>query len=93
MEKNKGGRPKGSQVSKHPAWVRLKENILGIGTERFWMEMDKLEGKDYIITYLEVLKYFRPRLANQITKDVSELPVIELVDSMKRLVKGKDILS
>ncbi len=81
--------PKGSgrtpHTRKHPAWKRLEETILGIATDRFWLEMNKLEGRDFIITYLSIIRFFKPEMARQIMAAVDDIPVIELVDGMKRI--------
>lgn len=60
--KGQGGKPKGAVSEKTKFWEALKDFIINEGSEKFKDEMEKLEGKDFINTYINVLEYFKPKL-------------------------------
>src|SRR5476651_1121022 len=66
-----GGRRKGilnkNTLLKHELsiqnWNDLKGFIEGEGISRFIDQMQDLDGKDYIIAYLGILPYVKPKIA------------------------------
>ncbi len=69
---NLGGRRKGvlnkntqlkQSLSLH-GWKELKDYVETHGISRFIAEMERLEGKDYIIAFLGILPYVKPKIAN-----------------------------
>lgn len=57
-----GAKGKRGKSKKTKEWDALKEAILNKHTLRFNKILDQLEPEDFVKTYLEILKYFRPRL-------------------------------
>jgi len=67
-----GGRRKGvlnkntqlkQNLSLH-SWKELKDYVETHGISRFIAEMERLEGKDYIIAFLGILPYIRGKVGN-----------------------------
>lgn len=58
---NPNGRPKGAKNKRTLQWEALGEAITGECTERFYEEIEKLEGKEYIDAYTKILEYFKPK--------------------------------
>lgn len=67
-----GGRRKGvlnkntqmkQSLSLH-SWKELKDYVETHGISRFIAEMERLEGKDYIIAFLGILPYVRGKIGN-----------------------------
>jgi hypothetical protein len=56
------GKPKGAVSERARLWNELKDWIIGEGADRFREEIQKLKGRDYIKTYVEILEYFKPKL-------------------------------
>lgn len=50
---------------KNDMWEKLGNTITGIHARRFNEELIKLEGKDYIQAYIQVLEFFAPKLARK----------------------------
>lgn len=62
FKKGNPGRKKGSKSEKTKQWEVLGESIMNEHTERFNEELNKLQGKDFIQAYTQVLEYFKPKL-------------------------------
>jgi hypothetical protein len=68
-----GGRPKGAKNKKTVQWELFSEWMMSKGLERFQEEMNKLEGKDFVLTVKDMMEYFQPKLSrsdNHNTHDV-----------------------
>ena len=57
------GRPPGSKSYKTQQWERFAEWFLTVGAEKLNVEMNKLEGKEFITHFKDLLEYFEPKLA------------------------------
>lgn len=68
---------------KEEMWEKLGRTITGIHAKRFNEELTKLEGKDYIQAYIQVLEFFAPKLARkevvQKLTDDEKIITIEIV--------------
>lgn len=60
---NPTGRPKGIVNEKIQQWEKFREFMMNAGLERFEMEMQTLEGKEYVNTMISLMEYFQPKLA------------------------------
>ncbi len=77
-----GGRRKGvlnkNTLLKHELsiqnWNDLKGFIEGEGISRFIDQMEALDGKDYIIAYLGILPYVKPKIANIEVREDNDKP-------------------
>ena len=45
-------------------WKELKGYIETVGISRFVADMERLEGKDFIVAFLGILPYVKPKIAN-----------------------------
>jgi len=57
------GRPKGSKDKKTEQWEKFSEWFLSTGLQKLEREVNKLEGKDFVLTVKDMLEYFKPKLA------------------------------
>ena len=62
-KKGEGGRPKGVRNKNTLAWEALKDDIINLHTERFNTILTQLPPDKFVNTYLQVLEYFKPKLA------------------------------
>lgn len=60
---NPQGKPEGTVSEKTKLWNDLKEWMIEGGAEKFKVEMNKLEGKEFIQAYTNILEFFKPKLA------------------------------
>lgn len=66
-------RPKGSKNQKTEQWEKFSDWFLTQGMKKLESEMNKLEGKDFVMTVKDMLEYFKPKLARTENKiDVSD---------------------
>lgn len=63
-----GKKSKRGESVKTQQWNKLSDLILNECTDKFNTELMKLEGKEFITSYLAVLNYFKPRLQSTSTK-------------------------
>jgi hypothetical protein len=66
------GKPKGALSEKTRFWLELKDFITTEGAEKFQDELMKLDGKEYINSYINILEYFQPKL-QKIDADVKSM--------------------
>lgn len=59
---NPSGRPSGTKNKKTLEWEALGEAITSKHAERLNIELAKLEGKEFIQSYAQILEYFKPKL-------------------------------
>lgn len=45
-------------------WKQLKLYMSTLGIQRYMMELDKLEGKDYITAFMAILPFVKGKIAN-----------------------------
>lgn len=60
---NPAGKPKGAVSQRKLLIDNFVNIIIEEGTERFNQELNSLEGKDFVNSYLTLLEYARPKLA------------------------------
>lgn len=60
---NKEGRPEGSKNERTKQWEAFSEYCLTGGLKKFKEEMEKLNGKDYVTAFTNLLEYHAPKLA------------------------------
>ena len=63
FKKGEGGRPVGTKNKATEAWHMLKDDIINVHTERFNRILAELPPDKFVNTYLQVLEYFKPKLA------------------------------
>lgn len=57
------GIKKGTKRFKTVQWELFSEWFMSKGMDRLQEEMNKLEGKDFIMTCKDLMEYFQPKLA------------------------------
>lgn len=62
FQKGNSGRPKGAVNKKTAQWEVFAEYCLNGGLERFEKELNSLEGKDYVNSFLNLLEFHKPKL-------------------------------
>ena len=68
----------GALSKKTILWNQLGEWFISDGALKFIQEMKKLEGKEFINAYSQMLEYFKPKLSrSEITADIGEIPSIK----------------
>lgn len=61
--KKTGGRKKGAPNTKTAQWETFSRYCLEGGLKKFRQELDKLEGKDYVHAFTDLLEFHKPKLA------------------------------
>ena len=99
-----GAKSKRGKAKLAPEWVALRDAILNKHTRRFNKILDELQPTDFVKTYLEVLKYFKPRLSNIEVEQQQPPPQIlpfdpyrlrklstdKLIEQLKQIENGDD---
>lgn len=71
---NPKGRPIGAKSKKTLQWEYFAEYCLSEGLNKFRQELAKLEKKDYVNAYLNLMEFFKPKLSRlskeEETKDI-----------------------
>lgn len=89
-----GGRPKGvlnkktaiaNRIGLHMSEGRVW--VEGEGFAKFIEALEQLEGKDYVIGYLSMLEYFKPKKARQEEPTETKVPSIKIFG--KQISGGK----
>ena len=57
------GRKKGTPNKKTAQWENFVEYCMNSGLEKFQQEMDKLQGKAFTDTFINLIEYHKPKLA------------------------------
>jgi hypothetical protein len=79
------GMQKGQKTQKTEQWEAISEYMVGDGLQRFSEEIKSLKGDKYIYIYMQLLEYFKPKLARQeVTGKDGENQVHEVVVSFKK---------
>jgi len=71
FQEGEGGRPKGAknkltlakEVLNNNLWDKIGEKITGEGIDKCWRELNTLDGKDYVYSFLALMEYFKPKLS------------------------------
>ena len=61
--RNPKGKPKGALSQKRKAWELIGESLMNECSDKFMVEMNKLEGTAYINAFLNIMEYFKPKLS------------------------------
>jgi hypothetical protein len=69
------GKPKGVVSHKRLVLENFVNIIVEEGTERFNQELNSLEGKDFVQSYLTLLEYARPKLARTTLEGDANNPI------------------
>ena len=72
---NPNGRPQGAVSQKRLVLDNFVNIIIEEGTERFNQELNSLEGKDFVQSYLTLLEYARPKLARTTLEGDANNPI------------------
>jgi hypothetical protein len=79
------GIKKGQKQVKTQQWEAISEYMIGEGLERFSDEIKMLPGEKFIPIYMQLLEYFKPKLARQeVTGKDGENQVTEIIVSFKK---------
>jgi hypothetical protein len=60
---NPKGRPVGAKSKKTLQWEQFAEYCMTEGLEKFSTELNRLEKKEYVTAFLNLLDYFKPKLS------------------------------
>lgn len=89
-------RPFGSKNTKTEEWEQFRTYCLTGGLVKFREEMDKLEKKDYVESFIKLLEFHKPKLArhdgeikNTVTHDFTTEQSLKILELH---AKGSDIL-
>ena len=67
FEKGKSGNPKGRKAGtvnkKTEQWKKFAEWFMNPGIEKLKEEMNKLEGKEFVREFKDLMEYFQPKLS------------------------------
>ena len=78
------GRPIGSKNAKTEQWLVFDGWFMEEAMGRLQEEMSKLEGKEYVHTVINLLEYFKPKLARNDSKVELEVKDInKLLDQIE----------
>lgn len=87
--KKVGGRKEGSTNKKTAQWEAFAEYCLNGGLERFERELNTLEGKDYVNSFLSLLEYHKPKLGRtEVKHEVEKDTVKQLIFTSAKEDKG-----
>ncbi len=82
---NKFGRPRtGSKNKKTLEWETFSKYCLEGGLQRFKEEMDTLEGRDYVESFLKLLEFHKPKLARVGLTDGNGKPLFPIPDNKQK---------
>ena len=73
--KKVGGREEGSKNERTKQWEAFSEYCLTGGLKKFKEELAKLNGKDYITAFNNLLEYHAPKLARSENINSGEIKV------------------
>jgi len=78
--KKTGGRTKGAVNKKTAQWEAFAEYCVNGGLKRFEQELNSLEGKDYVNSFLNLLEYHKPKLQRtEVKHEVDNETVKQLI--------------
>lgn len=80
---NPAGRIKGSKNSRTIQWETFKEAMMEGNLKRFQKELKKLEGKQYCDIVVDIMEFFKPRLARQVDKDGNDVKIEFVIKTKK----------
>ena len=98
--KGNPGKPMGALSKKTILWNQLGEWFISDGALKFIQEMKKLEGKEFINAYSQMLEYFKPKLSrSEISAEIGDFSGIKELfrmsadDRMSKLLELKKQLN
>lgn len=75
-----GGLRKGIPNKRTEQWEVFADYCMNGGLERFERELNTLEGKDFVNSFLSLLEYHKPKLARtDVTHDVKDEAVKQFI--------------
>lgn len=77
FKKGNPGKPKGAIRKDTKILKEFLVEISEKGKDKMWEELQKLQGKDYVHSYLTMLEYVRPKLARTELANDQESPLFE----------------
>ena len=79
FEKGKSGNPNGRKVGsvnkKTEQWEKFASWFMESGIEKLQDEMDKLEGKEFVREFKDLMEYFQPKLSRTELTGSDDKPV------------------
>ena len=83
---NPKGRPIGAKSVKTMQWEQFAEYCMQDGLEKFSIELNKLEKKEYVNAFLSLLDYFKPKLSrtDQQFNLKSDFSLTKLLDEVNK---------
>ncbi len=76
---NPVGRKKGVKIKRTIQWEVFSKYCMEGGLEKFEKELNKLEGKEYITAFLQLLEFHKPKLARSIITEEDEKQIISII--------------
>lgn len=76
-----GGREKGTPNKKTQQWEIFSEWFLFQGMDRLALEIEKLEGKEFVYVMKDLLEYFKPKLSRSRKEDYlveKPIPIMQI---------------
>ena len=70
-----GGLRKGVKNKRTEQWETFADYCLNGGLERFERELNTLEGKDYVNSFLSLLEFHKPKLARTEVKNSGQTKI------------------
>jgi len=84
-------KPKGKTLIKQAigldSWESLQNYLIGKGAEKFIIELQAMEGKDFTINFLASMEFFKPKLARTEISGEIDTTITEI----RRTVIGKKV--
>lgn len=74
----KGGREPGTPNKKSAQWEQFVEYCMNGGLEKFQKEMEKLQGKDYVIAFANLLEFHKPKLSRTEMQHEGSLTITQI---------------
>lgn len=75
------GRPKGSISKKKIVWDKLGRVLDKEGADKFWKEMQKLKGVNYVKYYLAAQEYFKPK-KKEVKKEIDSKLTLKFINEV-----------
>lgn len=79
---NPKGKKKGTKGKKPRQWAAFANYCLEGGLEKFQREMDKLQGKDFVHAFIDIMEFHKPKLSRTELSGATD-NTIRIVDETK----------
>lgn len=76
---NPAGRKKGAKGKRTEHWEVFSRYCLEGELEKFRKELDKLEGKEYVTVFLQLLEFHKPKLARSVITEEDEKQITRII--------------